>query len=195
MVTLAAPADAAQLAPLEAQRQRIATLHRALLVIHSPDDEVVSLGNARVIFEAARHPKSFISLDGATPYDLVLAGLGACTAITVRMYADRKGWPLRRTTVRLRHRRIHAKDCASCETRTGQLDQIERELQFEGELTDDQRARLLDIAERCPFIAPCIPRCSSQPPRAFRTARSAKTIMSVEPMTRVTTVRSDDKNL
>ena len=193
---------------------------------------MVSFGNAQVIFEAARHPKSFISLDGAdhllarpadasyaasviaawaarylpapegpdsgtlpagpalhegvvvtesdarpygqrimadghqlvadepaavggadsgpTPYDLLLAGLGACTAITVRMYADRKGWRLRHITVRLRHRRIHARDCAGCETRTGQLDQIERELQFEGELTDEQRARLLDIAERCP---------------------------------------------
>ena len=66
------------------------------------------------------------------------------------MYADRKGWPLRQTTVRLRHRRIHAADCASCETRTGQMDQIVREMQFEGELTDEQRARLLDIAERCP---------------------------------------------
>jgi hypothetical protein len=76
--------------------------------------------------------------------------LGACTAITVRMYADRKGWPLRQTTVRLRHRRIHASDCADCETRTGQLDRIDRELQFEGELTEEQRARLLDIAERCP---------------------------------------------
>ena len=66
------------------------------------------------------------------------------------MYADRKGWRLRHITVRLRHRRIHATDCAGCETRTGQLDQIEREMQFEGELTDEQRARLLDIAERCP---------------------------------------------
>ena len=237
VVTLATPADPAQAAGLgqiggQAQRQRIAPLHRALLVIHSPDDEVVSFDNAGVIFEAARHPKSFISLDGAdhrltrpadatyaasviaawaarylpapegpdsgtlpagpalhegvvvtesdahpygqrisvgghelvadepaavggadsgpTPYDLLLAGLGACTAITVRMYADRKGWRLRHITVRLRHRRIHAKDCAGCETRNGQLDQIEREMQFEGELTDEQRARLLDIAERCP---------------------------------------------
>jgi putative redox protein len=235
VVTVATPADAAQLVGrghVTAQRQRIATLRQPLLVIHSPDDEVVSFGDAGVIFEAARHPKSFISLDGAdhgltrpadatyaasvmaawaarylpapegpdrgttpdgparhdgvvvtesdarpysqritagghqlvadepaaiggadsgpTPYDLVLAGLGACTAITVRMYADRKGWPLRQTTVRLRHRRIHATDCASCETRTGQLDQIDRELQFEGDLTEEQRARLLDIAERCP---------------------------------------------
>jgi len=70
--------------------------------------------------------------------------------MTVRMYADRKGWPLRQTTVRLRHRRIHARDCAGCETMTGQLDQIEREVHFEGELTGEQRTRLLDIAERCP---------------------------------------------
>ena len=243
VVSIATPADAAQVADpgqigmqaqigIQAQRQPIATLRRALLVVHSPEDEVVSIGDARAIFEAARHPKSFISLDGAdhrlthpadasyaasviaawaarylpvpegpdsaalqarsagrgvvvvtesdarpygqcitagghhlaadepaavggadsgpTPYDLLLAGLGACTAITVRMYADRKGWPLRQTTVRLRHRRIHAADCASCETRTGQMDQIVREMRFEGELTDEQRARLLDIAERCP---------------------------------------------
>jgi len=233
VVTLAAPADAAQAGDtgqrvVQVLREQIAALGRALLVMHSPDDEVVSFANAWVIFEAASHPKSFISLDGAdhqlsrladaayaagviaawavrylpvpggpdtaepalrdvvvvtesgarpygqritagghqliadepaaiggadsgpTPYDLLLAGLGACTAITVRMYADRKGWPLRQTTVRLRHQRIHAKDCAACETTLGQLDQIERELQFEGELTDEQRARLMDIAERCP---------------------------------------------
>jgi putative redox protein len=237
VVTLAAPADAAQAGDtgqrgVQVLREQIAALGRALLVMHSPDDEVVSFANAWVIFEAASRPKSFISLDGAdhqlsrladaayaadvtaawaarylpvpegpdtgaspaepalrdvvvvtesgprpygqritagghqliadepvaiggadsgpTPYDLLLAGLGACTAITVRMYADRKGWPLRQTTVRLRHQRIHAKDCASCETTLGQLDQIERELQFEGELTDEQRARLMDIAERCP---------------------------------------------
>jgi len=87
---------------------------------------------------------------GPTPYDLLLASLGSCTAITVRMYAERKGWPLRHVTVRLRHQRIHAKDCADCETAAGQLDHIERELQFDGELTGEQRARLLDIAERCP---------------------------------------------
>ena len=66
------------------------------------------------------------------------------------MYAERKGWPLRHITVRLRHRRIHATDCAGCETRIGQLDHIEREMHFDGELTEKQRARLLDIAERCP---------------------------------------------
>ena len=87
---------------------------------------------------------------GPTPYDLLLASLGTCTAITVRMYAERKGWPLRNITVRLRHQRIHASDCVSCETSTGQLDRIEREIDFEGELSGEQRARLLDIAERCP---------------------------------------------
>jgi putative redox protein len=66
---------------------------------------------------------------GPSPYDLLLASLGSCTAITVRMYAERKGWPLDHVTVRLRHQRIHAKDCADCETRIGQLDHIERELQ------------------------------------------------------------------
>jgi uncharacterized OsmC-like protein len=87
---------------------------------------------------------------GPTPYDLLLASLGTCTAITVRMYAQRKGWPLRRVTVRLRHGRIHADDCVDCETKAGQLDHIERELQFDGELTAEQRARLLGIAEHCP---------------------------------------------
>lgn len=87
---------------------------------------------------------------GPGPYDLLLAALGACTAITVRMYAERKSWPLRHITVRLCHRRVHAKDCADCETKTGWMDRIERELQFDGELTDEQRAVLLDIAERCP---------------------------------------------
>jgi putative redox protein len=237
VVTLATPADATRLADLEqigvrAQLQRIAALRRALLVMHAPGDQVVGIDNAGIIFETARHPKSFVSLDdadhqltrpadaayaasvmaawasrylpaparpgngtspawqpghdgvvvtesdarpfgqrisvgrhdlaadepaaiggadsGPTPYDLLLAGLGACTSITVRMYAERKGWPLRLVTVRLRHRRIHASDCASCEMQTGRLDHIERELQFDGELTGEQRARLLDIAERCP---------------------------------------------
>jgi uncharacterized OsmC-like protein len=100
---------------------------------------------------AADEPAAVGGADsGPTPYELLLAGLGACTAITVRMYADRKGWPLRHITVRLRHERVHARDCADCETRTGQLDHIERELQFDGELTGEQRARLLEMAERCP---------------------------------------------
>jgi uncharacterized OsmC-like protein/alpha-beta hydrolase superfamily lysophospholipase len=222
VVTIAAPADRSKVAD-----HRIATLRRALLVLHSPRDEVVGIDNARIIFDAARHPKSFISLDGADhlltrradatyaasviaawaarylpapdglstgpsprdvvvvaesnarpygqritvgghelfadepadiggadtgpgPYDLLLAALGACTSITVRMYAERKGWPLRHITVQLRHRRIHAEDCAACDTKTGRIDHIDRELRFDGELTDEQRATLLHIAGRCP---------------------------------------------
>ncbi|WP_372728731.1 alpha/beta fold hydrolase [Nocardioides sp.] len=208
------------------QAERIRNLGRALLVMHSPTDETVDVDNARRIFEAARHPKSFVSVDGAnhlltgpadarfaadviaawveryldaddspasgevedgsvvvaetsvghltqritvgghelvadeptplgddtgpSPYDLVLAGLGACTSMTLRMYADRKQWPLERVTVSLNHSRIHAEDCADCETRTGHLDHVERTITLEGDLDDDQRERLLSIADKCP---------------------------------------------
>jgi putative redox protein len=87
---------------------------------------------------------------GPTPYDLLLAGLGACTSMTVRMYADRKGWPLEQVQVTLRHSRIHAKDCADCETRAGWIDHIDRDIELSGDLDDSQRQRLLQIAERCP---------------------------------------------
>ena len=87
---------------------------------------------------------------GPTPYDLVLAGLGACTSMTVRMYADRKRWPLEKVQVTLRHSRIHAKDCATCETTNGYIDQIDCDVELTGDLDDTQRQRLLHIAERCP---------------------------------------------
>lgn len=87
---------------------------------------------------------------GPTPYDLLLAGLGSCTSMTVAMYARRKEWPLDTVTVRLRHSKIHAKDCAECETKDGMLDRIEREIVLTGLLTDDQRTQLLGIANRCP---------------------------------------------
>ncbi|MDH3665114.1 MAG: OsmC family protein, partial [Alphaproteobacteria bacterium] len=87
---------------------------------------------------------------GPGPYDYVLAGLGACTSMTVRMYAERKGWPLERVTVGLSHKKIHAEDCSDCETKTDKLDEIERWLTFEGDLDHDQRARLLEIADKCP---------------------------------------------
>ncbi len=213
------------------QAERVRDLGAALLVMHSPVDNIVDVDNARRIHEAARHPKSFVALDGAdhllakpadatfaagmlaawssryaldpapepvvsvreadpdeglvvvsedgaggfaqkvmvgqhrlvadepvpmgtdtgpTPYDFLLAGLGACTSMTVRMYADRKKWPLENVTVTLRHSRIHADDCANCETETGHVDRIERVLRFDGDLDDDQRQRLSEIADKCP---------------------------------------------
>ena len=87
---------------------------------------------------------------GPGPYDFVLAGLGACTSMTMRLYADRKSLPLDRVTVTLKHSKIYAKDCAECETREGMLDQIERDIAIEGDLDADQRKRLMEIADKCP---------------------------------------------
>jgi len=206
----------------------VANLRRALLVVHSPRDNTVGIDNAAAIFGAAKHPKSFLSLDdadhliskkedaeyaatviaawasrylpkpvatdatesadegevvvsetrenpfaqsisagvhslradepikigggntGPTPYDLLLAGLGACTSMTIRMYADRKKWPLEKATVRLRHDKIHAEDCAACETKDGRVDRIERTIELAGDLDEEQRVRLLEIADKCP---------------------------------------------
>jgi putative redox protein len=88
--------------------------------------------------------------EGATPYDLILAALGACTAMTLRLYADRKQWPLEGVIVRLHHGRSHAADEEQCENRPVRLDHIERTLELSGSLTDEQRVRLAEIAERCP---------------------------------------------
>ncbi|TFD93372.1 haloacid dehalogenase type II [Cryobacterium lactosi] len=98
----------------------------------------------------ADEPQPIGTDTGPSPYDLVLAGLGACTSMTVRMYAERKKWPLEKVTVTLRHHRVHAKDCADCETVVGQIDHIERLLHFEGDLDEDQRQRLAEIADKCP---------------------------------------------
>jgi putative redox protein len=210
-------------APAENLRQ----LQRALLIFHATQDRIVGIENARLAYEAALHPKSFVALDGADhfiarredaayvadllaawaqrylpsgarvapteaaagtvvvtgageglfpqlisahghplradepveaggndsgpgPYDLLLAGLGACTAMTVRMYAERKQWPLENAHVTLRHGKIHAADCAECETREGKLDRIERVIRFDGPLDAAQKARLMEIADKCP---------------------------------------------
>jgi uncharacterized OsmC-like protein/alpha-beta hydrolase superfamily lysophospholipase len=87
---------------------------------------------------------------GPNPYDLLLAGLGACTAMTLRLYADRKQLPLERVSVKLAHSRIHAQDCETCETKEGMLDRIDKDITVEGPLDEAARARLLEIAEKCP---------------------------------------------
>jgi putative redox protein len=87
---------------------------------------------------------------GPNPYAYLLAALGTCTAMTVRMYARQKSWPLHDVKVRLSHDRIHASDCADCETKEGKVDRIEKAIELMGPLSDEQRQRLLQIAERCP---------------------------------------------
>jgi putative redox protein len=87
---------------------------------------------------------------GPSPYQLLLAALGSCTSMTIALFARRRGWPLRKVTVRLRHTRDHARDCADCEEKDVRIDRIERVIELEGGLTDEQRDRLLAIADKCP---------------------------------------------
>ncbi|MGA9853131.1 MAG: alpha/beta fold hydrolase [Gammaproteobacteria bacterium] len=214
---------------LKTQRwqENIHALRKPLLIFHSPTDGTVDISNAGLIFAAALHPKSFVSLSGAdhllsrqedseyvglllaawatkylgelgvkpmpnlaeesevvvqinrdhyrtevyagkhlliadeptdaggtdtgpSPYGLLTGALGACTAITLRMYADRKQWPLETVTVHLKHDKIHASDCANCETKEGKIDKFEREIELVGTLSTEQKQRLLEIADRCP---------------------------------------------
>ncbi|MGE3932690.1 MAG: bifunctional alpha/beta hydrolase/OsmC family protein [Rhodospirillaceae bacterium] len=206
----------------------IGGLDKALIVFHAPLDQVVGIDNAAAIFAAARHPKSFVALDGAdhllsrredavyvadllaawaaryvdrhadlpgagpveagtvtvrenrrgkfgqdvlvgrhrlhadepvaaggedagpSPYQLLAAALGTCTSMTMRMYADLKAIPLERATVHVRHDKVHAADCADCETREGKIDLLRREIELEGPLDADARRRLLAIADKCP---------------------------------------------
>ena len=209
--------------------KKIRNLNKALLIFHSPNDTTVEISNARNIYEAASHPKSFVSLDGAdhlltrpsdaayvalivsawadrylnkprmaasvpdqaeasevvveeaggtglaqlivngkheliadepgsvgggnagpTPYGLLLAALGACTTMTLRLYAQHKKLPLKLARVRLSHSKIHAADCSSCETNGGSVDKITRSLELVGDLSPEQRQRLLEISEKCP---------------------------------------------
>ncbi|MFL6260803.1 MAG: OsmC family protein [Thermoanaerobaculia bacterium] len=96
-------------------------------------------------------PKSVGGTDaGPNPYDLLLGALGACTSMTLRLYANHKGIPLEGVRVRLRYSKIHAIDCAQCETKEGKIDHVDREIEVSGPLTEAQRQRLLEIADRCP---------------------------------------------
>ena len=200
----------------------IGALGKALLILHSPRDTVVPIDNAAKIFTAAKHPKSFVSLDpadhlltasedaaytaevlaawssryleskpaqevqgvhvlesgegkftqdvligrhrlradepislggndsGPNPYDLLLAALGSCTAMTLRLYAERKQLRLEKVSVALTHRKVHAADCAECTTREGKIDRIDRELTLVGNLDENERQALLEIADKCP---------------------------------------------
>ena len=204
-------------------RSVVAGLRQALLFFHSPIDQVVGIENAARLYEMAKHPKSFVSLDsadhlltrdsdaryvaqvlsawatrylpeheddeeagpgvrarigdagystdlrarshgwvadepvrlggedlGPSPYEHLLAALGACTAITLRMYADRKQWPLDGVDVRLHHAKRHAKDLADCDECDRRADVIDRAIELRGDLDLEQRARLMEIADRCP---------------------------------------------
>jgi len=204
----------------------VGSLRKALLVMHAPLDDIVDIDNASELFRAAKHPKSFISLDkadhllshaadsryvghtlaawasrylpaaaatdalqapagevvartpahgfrtdvragrhelladeptsiggsdlGPTPYDFLSAALATCTSMTLQMYARHKNLPLDSATVRVMHDKIHAEDCKDCESGSGKIDEFRRTITLEGELTDAQRERMLEIADRCP---------------------------------------------
>jgi uncharacterized OsmC-like protein len=108
----------------------------------------IEIGRHRL---AADEPVSFGGSDtGSSPYDLLLAALGSCTSMTIGLYARKRGWPLKDITVSLRHSKIHARDCEECETEEGRVDRIELEIHLEGTLSEEQRAKLMEIAEKCP---------------------------------------------
>jgi uncharacterized OsmC-like protein len=108
----------------------------------------IEVGSHRL---SADEPIDFGGTDtGSSPYDLLLAALGSCTSMTIGLYARKRGWPLKDITVSLRHSKIHAQDCEDCETKEGRIDRIEMEIHLAGALNDEQRAKLMEIAGKCP---------------------------------------------
>jgi len=99
----------------------------------------------------ADEPVSYGGTDsGPSPYDLILAALGSCTSMTIGLYARKRSWPVEKISVSLWHSKIHAKDCDDCETKDGRIDRIEMEIHLDGSLTDEQRAKLMEVAGKCP---------------------------------------------
>jgi putative redox protein len=136
---------------MEAETTTTATVPGTVIVRETRrgtfEQEIIS-GAHRLI---ADEPVNVGGLDsGPGPYDFLLAALGACTSMTLRLYADRKKLPLTRVQVRLRHGRIYATDCAECETKEGMIDRIERVITLQGDLDASERARLMDMADKCP---------------------------------------------
>ena len=136
---------------MEAETTTTATVPGTVIVRETRrgtfEQEIIS-GAHRLI---ADEPVNVGGLDsGPGPYDFLLAALGACTSMTLRLYADRKKLPLTRVEVRLRHGRIYATDCAECETKEGMIDRIERVITLQGDLDASERARLMDMADKCP---------------------------------------------
>jgi putative redox protein len=121
------------------------------VVIHGDGEELhqeIFIDSHRLA--ADEPPESGGSGRGPDPYDLLLASLGACTSITITMYAQSEGLPLRGVTTRLQHSNVHADDCAECETEEGKIDWVELHIELDGPLSDEQRSQLLEIAEKCP---------------------------------------------
>jgi putative redox protein len=136
---------------MEAAPEVSATEPRTVLVTETRASKFQQTIRAGRHTLTADEPVAAGGLDsGPNPYDLLLAGLGACTSMTLRLYADRKQLPLERVSVKLAHSRIHAEDCETCETKEGMLDRIDKEITVSGPLDEDARARLLEIAEKCP---------------------------------------------
>jgi len=139
------PAAPAPRAPLASTESGVVTVHEAG---DGPYSQDIVAGN--YVIRADEPVSAGGHGTGPTPHELLLAALGGCTAITLRMYADRKKWPLENVSVRLTHDRIHAEDCKNCETKAGYVDRIRRDITLEGPLDAGQKARLLEIADKCP---------------------------------------------